>query len=181
MAFLIIISIIIFIVAALTCNSSSTVSEPIIAKPTRVEQEAYFDPNNPNDVLRLIEFLAECVANKTDSFFYVVFENDNPTGENKRIIISATLDGFHDNYNKASGIYRWHYVSEEAAVFLDSVPFVFEGDTIKYTYFSTKYRPISYRDSGIDAIKKGIQNARFGDRHRIQINESTSSVEIICD
>lgn len=162
-----------------TENTSQTASTATNAKFT--PPAAQFDQNNPNDIIKVIGLLAECVANKGDSSFYAVFENDNRTGDNRRIIINACIDGWDENFKNKKGSYRWCWISSESAAFLDTVPFTFDGDNVKYTYYTEINKPITYRNRGVAAVKEGIARANFANRHNIKLDESASSIDFFCD
>ena len=168
-------------------SNVDTGSESTTAKTTQTTrpspppaQVKPFSENTPDDIIKVIGLLAECVANKTDSSFYVVFENDNRTGDNRRIIINACLDDWGDRFKTQRGPNRWCWISPEGAAFLDTVPFTFDGDYVKYTYYTELNKPITYRNRGVNAVKQGIARARFANRHNIKIEESNASIDFYC-
>lgn len=161
-------------------GSTSTPVTPTKSAPQPVQAKP-FSGNNPDDIIKVIGMLAECVANKSDSSFYVVFENDNRTGDNRRIIINACIDDWSERFKNEKGSNRWCWISAESAAFLDTVPFVFDGDNANYIYYTELNKPITYRSRGVNAVKQGIARARFANRHNIRIEEYNASIAFYCD
>ena len=179
MFFLTVIAVIIVFCVALSRNDSPSTPAPSPARPTPPPVKR-FDENNPDDIIKVIGLLAECVANKTDTSFYVVFENDNRNGDNRRIIINACIDDWGDRFKTEKGPSRWCWIEPEGAAFLDTVPFTFDGDNVNYTYFMDINKPILYKNRGFSAVRQGVARARFANGHDIRIEETGSSINIFC-
>ena len=178
---LIVIGIIVFCIFFFSSDSEDAkMTTPTKFAPQPVQVKP-FSENNPDDIIQVIGLLAECIANTSDSSFYVVFENDNRTGDNRRIIINACIDGWSDRFKNEKGSYRWCWISPEGAAFLDTVPFTFDGDYVKYTYYTELNKPITYRNRGFNAVKQGIARARFANRHNIRTDEHNASIAFYCD
>lgn len=131
---------------------------------TSSQNTPLFNKDNPNEAYKLTRYLSWLVANvHSFSTIYIILEDASTSKSGvPTLSIAANLDDWHSNGCSPSyGTFVKLGLSQEAAKYLESVPFTLFGDSLMFTFQNISILPSQMHDNLMSEIKRGLSMSKF--------------------
>lgn len=123
-----------------------------------------FNKDDPNEAYKLTRYLSWLAANvHSFSSIYIILQDAASNGSGVPCVtISANLDDWHsNNYTPNYETFVKLGLSQEAARYLESVPFAVTGDLLMFTFQNISIRPSQMHDDLMNELKRGLSMSKF--------------------